>query len=292
MRFGSECRETRCKKIDDDNKKLQYSNNQPSSTQDMKLLLLLALLAPSTAVNYGGSTANPSNDHAAMLGRIEASITGESALIDRETGRVFWEGGSSTTRWESLVPRLLDQYGVDHFKAAFLTGLLTLAIFGVISSCMRQLKESNPDPASQPIIISFVWTLLEWTILRFPKIENKWLVLITIILYLLESYNCSTRRFLANAISSPSGVEEYIEQMRKEPPVVTWKVQTFHYERRSLLPLHKMCRRFFNKNSSAEEILAPKNSPPIFLFTKRVISHSATATYEFKRYDVRVYVGL
>ena len=38
-------------------------------------------------------------NHAAMLGRVEASIMGESALID-ETGRVYWEGGSSSTLYE------------------------------------------------------------------------------------------------------------------------------------------------------------------------------------------------
>ena len=37
--------------------------------------------------------------HAAMLTRSEASILGESALIDRETGRVFWEGERTAKRY-------------------------------------------------------------------------------------------------------------------------------------------------------------------------------------------------
>ena len=64
--------------------------------------LLNGLLVVATVVDVANSiqpSANPAeasalNDHhhAAMLTRAEASILGESALLDRETGRVFWEG--------------------------------------------------------------------------------------------------------------------------------------------------------------------------------------------------------
>ena len=50
--------------------------------------------------------------------------------------------------------------------------------------------------------------------------------------YLL-SYR-STREFLSHTIRSPDDIEPYLEQLRKETPVVNWQVRCFHYEGYSL----------------------------------------------------------
>jgi hypothetical protein len=229
--------------------------------------------------------ATPTSDHAAMIGRIEASIMGESALIDRETGRVYWEGGSSNTLYESLAPRL-GQYGAEHAKATILTGLITLASIGVLVGWIRKLMEqSNFSANSHHVVVAALWVILEWTILRFPRLENRWLILTTIVLYGLESYNCSTRRFLANAISSPDEVEVFIEKLRKEQPIVNWKVRCYHHEKRKIFQaLPRPLRENTNLENSVEENKTPRrNTPPMFPFTKKVVSHQATASYQFKR---------
>jgi hypothetical protein len=239
--------------------------------------------SPSSGISDDGS-------HAAMLGRVEASIMGESALIDRETGRVYWEGGSSNTLYESLAPKL-DQYGAEHVKAALLTGLITLAFIGILAGWMRRAIEQADlnHPSSRWLVVSMMFTVLEWTILRLPKLENKWLVLASVALYFLESYNCSTRRFLANAISSTTELEEYIESLRREQPVVQWKARSFHYEKRKIFALASVFRSLLRKSkqqvTDLDHGLIPRtrNSAPIFPFTKRVLTHEATATYQYER---------
>lgn len=221
-------------------------------------------------------------NHAAMLGRVEASIMGESALID-ETGRVYWEGGSSSTLYESLLPKL-HQFGADHAQAALLTGIITLAFIGVLTGWLRRVLESS---SSQLFFSSvFLTKAIDWTILRLPRIENKWLVMASIALYFLESYNCSTRYYLANAISSPTQLEEYIETLRQEEPIVTWKVNSFHYELRRIFSLTNFLRSLMTtKADGTNDLLIPprpKNCAPMFPFTRKVITHQATATYKYE----------
>ena len=183
-------------------------------------------------------------NHAAMLGRVEASIMGESALID-ETGRVYWEGGSSSTLYESFLPKL-HQFGADHAQAAIFTGLITLAFIGVLTGWLRRVLETSNSSSSNGgglLFSSILLTnIINWTIMRLPRIENKFLVIASIVLYFLESYNCSTRYYLANAISSPTELEEYIETLRQEKPIVTWKVNSFHYELRKIFTLSNLFR--------------------------------------------------
>ncbi|CAJ1958526.1 unnamed protein product [Cylindrotheca closterium] len=233
--------------------------------------------------NYAGIS---DESHAAMLGRVEASIMGESALIDRETGRVYWEGGSgSTTLFESFGPKM-DQYGLDHAQTALFTGLITLAFLGVLAGWMRQLLDQwalNTNTQSAPMNLMF--RIVTWTILRLPRIENRWLVIASIALYLIESYCCGTRYYLANALSSQEELEEYINQLRIENPVVTWNVSSFHFEKRKIFALSDFLRSLKRKLSwqadAVDMVLAHKNRKSMFPFTKKVVTHRATATYQY-----------
>ncbi|KAG7354210.1 Tmem151 family protein [Nitzschia inconspicua] len=218
------------------------------------------------------------------LGRIEASIFGESALLDRETGRVFWESGTSSTLYESLTPRL-DQFGVEHFQASVLSGILTLAVFGIISGWIQrailQLRESSPIPSlmsSSPTtsqVVSVLIALTELALLKLPKIENRWLVV---------------------------ELDDYLESLRQEPPVVTWKVKAFHYEyrrlfllprfiqslMRSLLSIASSSRIQKTKEPSAispaidyEYTLKLRHTSPKPILTHKIITNEASATYQF-----------
>eukprot|EP00934_Nitzschia_sp_Nitz4_P007814 Nitzschia sp. Nitz4//scaffold13_size275219//196144//197684//NITZ4_000898-RA/size275219-augustus-gene-0.272-mRNA-1//-1//CDS//3329536086//7804//frame0 len=213
------------------------------------------------------------------LGLAEASIMGESALIDRETGRVFWEGGSSTTLVESLFDSWLNQYGAEHAHAAILTTFITLALLGVIVEWLRQVAFHSNSP------VGFPRSAFLWLIMRCPRVENKWVVTVTIILYLLESYTCSTRRFLTNSISSPEGVEEYIRQLREQQPVVTWSVRSFHYEKRRIFAIPEMIQSLTRKFRPKQPFdMMPRSKPncgSMFPFTRKVVTNKATRTYQY-----------
>lgn len=225
--------------------------------------------------------------HAAMLGRVEASILGESALVDRETGRVYWEGGGSSTLYETFGPKL-DQYGLDHMQTALLTGLITLVFIGVMAGWLRRLLDQSNLSASatDSFIWSFLLTAANWTIMRLPRIENKWLIAASVALYFLESYHCSTRYYLANALSSPTALEEYIERLREEKPVVTWKVSSFHYEKRKVFSIpqyfRSLRRQFTDERDISDIIPRAKNCKHSFPFTKKVVTHQASTAYKYE----------
>jgi hypothetical protein len=225
--------------------------------------------------------------HSAMLGRIEASIMGESALIDRETGRVFWEGGSSLTLYESLVPRF-ETFGVEHAVATLLSVILLFGMVGLLVAWIRQITKGSDFPLDtpHPILASILWSVLVWT----PKVESKWLLITAIVIYFLESYNCPTRRFLTNAISSSSDLEAYVDSLRLENPIVTWKVKCFHYERRKIASLDSLIQslRFrpvsnSSQQSSGDIMAPPIKSAPLWLLTKKVVTHQASAMYKYQR---------
>lgn len=273
-----------------------------------KTSIELFVATPHTAA-MSPSTSPPS------LGRIEASIFGESALLDRETGRVFWESGTSSTLYESLTPRL-DQFGAEHFQASVLTGILTLAVLGIFAGWIQNAIvtfRDGPTSAASPRAIQLLSTLIllaEWIILKFPKIENKWVVVTCILLYLLESYNCGTRRFLAHTISSSAELDEYLDRLRQEQPVVTWTVRAFHYEYRRIFLLPVVIRSLLNsllsRVSSTRNKLAAtaesagisslvdytlqhpgtgvstsRHTSPKSILTRKVVTNEACATYKY-----------
>ncbi len=251
------------------------------------------------------------------LGRVEAAILAESALIDRETGRVFWEGGTSNTLYESLAPKL-DQLGAEHLQATILTAILSFALISVLAGWIQRAISSFPVSSSlldprQTQLLKILIIFAEWTILMLPKIENPWLVLSCILLYLIESYNCSTRRFLSNPITSSVELDEYLDRLRQEPPVVTWKLKTFHYEYRKLLLLPQLFRsiargligsvsssqlRDFSRedpiSTSLEHALSrnTRHTSPKSIFARKVITNEASAVYQFASCKDDTMVGM
>mmetsp|Transcript_5221 Transcript_5221/g.11563 ORF Transcript_5221/g.11563 Transcript_5221/m.11563 type:complete len:406 (-) Transcript_5221:570-1787(-) len=249
-------------------------------------------------------TAENSISAVSGFGRVEASIFGESALIDRETGRVFWECGNSNTLYESVTPKL-DQYGVEHVQATFLTLIITLAFLSVLSGWLQRAINSYYNSSLSTKSLSFLILLAECTILKLPKIENKWLVLASLALYFVESYNCSTRYFLANAMSSSTELDAYIDGLREEQPIVTWKVKSFHYELRRIFAITGMIRSLFRsikKSGTVQELptststsalpsLPPfdlglsrkraRHTAPIFLITRKIVTNEASSSYKY-----------
>lgn len=221
-----------------------------------------------------------------MMGQVGASIMGESALVDKESGRVLWEGGT-TTLSASLGPILPSS--IKHARATILTGIIILAFIGGIVARIRHAlfggDTSVGDSKTWPV--ASLLFLADWTVLRFPQVNGK-LLIAAIALYMLEAYTCSTRRYLANAISTPVEVEDYVERLRQEPAVVTWKVRCFHYERRrwiSILSYLSVIVKFLTLKREEERIdLEPSSvEPSPWIFTRKVVTNQAVSHFNYTR---------
>lgn len=211
------------------------------------------------------------------------SVMGESALIDKETGRIFWEGGSTSTLSASLSP-FLEGLGVRHFRASVLSGILLLSLVSNVVAWIRgRFEESSfVREGTGSWFVKSLLLIINWTILRLPKLDNRF-VLVVFLLYLVEATTCSTRRYLANAISSPAELESYIEKLRQEPPAVAWKVRCFHYERRrwlSMLLLVKLWKLLLKRSDDDNELF-PSSGSSASLLTKKVVTHQAVGNYTF-----------
>lgn len=211
-----------------------------------------------------------------MMGQVGASIMGESALVDKETGRVLWEGGTSTLA-ASLAPILGSS--IKHVRATLLTGVILLAL---VSSIVKRIRRSlfADSSDSHSCLMTALLFVADWT-LRVPPVNGN-LLIAAIALYLMESYTCSTRRYLANALTSPVEVEDYIELLREEAPVVTWKVRCFHYERRRWLSFLRFLTLRKGEQVDLLSPTAPPSSSP-WLFTRKIVTHEAVSNYNYTR---------
>mmetsp|Transcript_6097 Transcript_6097/g.14799 ORF Transcript_6097/g.14799 Transcript_6097/m.14799 type:complete len:324 (-) Transcript_6097:140-1111(-) len=166
--------------------------------------------------------------------------------------------------------------------------------------------------------LSILVVLAEFTILKLPKIENKWWVTVFMILYFFESYNCTTRIFLSNTVSNTTQLDAFLEGLKQESPVVTWKVQTFHYELRRLFAVRRMIRAMMRSiKQSKMEVQQPvadvstvdptaaameasvelprtssRHTRSMFPFTRRVVTNEASAMYRFASFTDKTMVGV
>jgi len=218
---------------------------------------------------------------------------GESALVDKETGRIFWEGGSSSTLSASVGPKI-EQFGILHAKATFLSGILLIAALGPFCSFLRKKLEEKVTSKSIPRILSISVVVINWSILNVPEFR-LWFVSLTAALYLFEAYTCSTRRYLANAIQSPKELEAFLDKLRQEPPQVEWKIRSFHYEK----PLWLSPQRNFQKQQQLPDDDATATSErPIgssssnSLLRRKVVTNQAIGSYQYKHCTDKTTVGV
>ena len=263
------------------------------------------------------------------------TLQSESALMDKETNAIYWQGGADILS-SSLTHPYLTQRGVLHVKATILTVMLWMWVWGNVSRYLtsRYFAPSNgslldgkllftlPFISSEnapsflrkiascitPVIQFFLLLVHALLYLRLPQYSPN-VIAITILLYLLESYSCSTRRYLSHAMNAPDEVEAYLERIRNIKPSVTWKVRCFHYEDRELWKSMKGVRKIWesrakesNKpwdkiggkllgmhlsNSHAKPASASTSDTvvesPILWATRKVVTHQAVGTYKFGR---------
>ena len=263
------------------------------------------------------------------------TLQSESALMDKETNAIYWQGGADILS-SSLTHPYLTQRGVLHVKATILTVMLWMWIWGNVSRYLTsryfapssgslldgKLLFTLPFISSEnaptflrkiascitPVIQFFLLLVHALLYLRLPQYSPN-IIAITILLYLLESYSCSTRRYLSHAMNAPDEVEAYLERIRNVKPSVTWKVRCFHYEDRELWKSMKGVRKIWesrtkesNKpwdkiggkllgmhlsNSNAKPASASTSDTvvesPILWATRKVVTHQAVGTYKFGR---------
>jgi hypothetical protein len=127
--------------------------------------------------------------------RPEASIMGESALIDKETGRVFWEGRASNTLFESIEPVIKNTlFGLNHIKATLLSSVSIIAGPGHLLTKIkdRLLQLSLNEIPGSWISLTSLFHFIVKVILFLPRFD-KYFILFIYIIYLFECYNFSTR---------------------------------------------------------------------------------------------------
>ena len=237
--------------------------------------------------------------------------------MDKETNAIYWQGGSDIIS-TSLTKPYLTEKGVLHVKATILSGILWMWVWGKVSRYLvsTYFESSNnvaADSSSSTLlghghlftmafthpllqkvstilapIIQFILLLIHSLLyLRLPSYSPKFLIT-TIILYLIEAFTCSTRRYLSHALNAPTEVEAYLERIRIAKPVVKWKVRCFHYEDR-LRGLKELGKKFDNVNEKLHDALDSSRSassksfgdaPPLWM-AKKVVTHEAIGTYKF-----------
>jgi len=260
-------------------------------------------------------------------------LLSESALMDKETNAIYWQDiETSNILSTSLTRPYLTQKGVVHVRATILFVVIWLWVWGRVSRwlCKRYFEHSQSTNAehdtvsttastsilssldklssANPVlqkILSVIKPILQFILLtvnallylRPPPYPPK-LILATLIFYCLESYGCSTRRYLSHAMNAPKELTEYLESLRSVEPVVKWKVRCFHYEEREvwkwILSSGGLLRTLFrlvgvgNGDEKRDDIAIESNekyklgSSPSWT-TRKVVTHQAVGTYKFGR---------
>lgn len=248
---------------------------------------------------------------------VAASIIAESALVDKETGRIFWEGGSSTLS-ESLAPRLV------HAPASFVSLVLWFAIYGLVSTWLRsKMEESSVISAMEYNAFTAIpVAVLKWTLLGAPRLDTRLLATI-VALYLLgrpfcacfrlspalwrsprphivdatEAFFSSTHKFLQNRAGSQD-IETFIERLREEAPLVVWKVRAFHYKPSGWLHPRRLLGSLTTNlserwNGGRARTTAKTYCPvSVYPWRQKMVHNEATGYFEYDRWFDKTTAGV
>ena len=234
--------------------------------------------------------------HPDSLSRI-APILGESAIVDKKTGRVFWQGGKQSL-FDSVVGHSYlnnQEEGVlKHVRATLLSCIIWMSFIRFIAEwalkqkILSKLAENLTNPSQKAL--DFLRLLTRATLFCLaclPKFSREFLAAI-IIMYLLESYTCSTRKYFDNSLSCSNEVEHFMEGLREREPSVSWQIRCYHYEKRKWLSLFLLADgwkyfhdTYLKQNDEPEEKpCASDESLGPSVFTRKVISHQMKETYK------------
>jgi len=270
---------------------------QPSSEQKLPPALL-----------GGVSNQRQRHHHLTILSKV-APVLGESAIIDKETNRVFWQGGRQSL-FQSILGHsyLSKREGIArHIRATLLSCVLWISCIRFLARWL--LKQTILSRAAHK---KGAWTFeraRNFSIKIFLKVARFRLILVSFLpkfhsafvivalsLYLIESYTCSTRIFLDNALVIPDGVEEHMESLRKQLPIVKWEIRCFHYERKRWLSALLLLNLWEWLGChlgmvDREEIKSEKYCTPSIM-RKKVVTHKSNEIYTFESCEDQTVAGI
>ena len=291
-----------------------------SSSPPNKKYTGAAASALQTIQSYKKSKLSPSTSTPILLS--------ESALMDKETNAIYWQDVETTNILSTSLTRpYLTQKGVVHVRATILFAIIWLWIWRRFSHwlCKRYFEQHQQPSENQdvtmaamatsvsvlsaldklsssnlvvqkmlsvlkPILRFALLTLNALLYIRPPPYPRK-VIVATLALYLLESYGCSTRRYLSHAMNAPKELTEYLESLRNAQPVVKWKVRCFHYEEREMWKwilssggiVRTLVGLVIGKgDDTIATDFTQKRSKPSWM-TKKVVTHQAIGNYKFGR---------
>ena len=265
-------------------------------------------IASLQSASRGRKRAGTGRGDAAAHNGYPDGLSSESALFDRETRAVYWQGGrrsDAASLASSLAGPVLGRHGAGrHVRACVLTAALWLWAWGVLARHLAGKYFEGEDgarvyrsllalpfltelenPVARRAAASLVRPALRFALLlvhallhvRLPPYSP--LALAAVVgLYLLESSTCSTRRYLSHSLDAPGELRAYLDGLRAAPPAVRWTVRCFHYEERpALRPVGRLLRK-------------DADNPPPWL-ARKVVTHEAAARYNATSWDDRTYAS-
>lgn len=258
----------------------------------IKTLLPIVL----TLVSSNAEKSFATKSHLESLPRVAPTL-GESAIVDKESGRVYWQGGKQSL-FDSTVGHtyLSDKDGVvRHVRASLFSFILWISFIRWLAdwALHQQVLIAKWKTILHPSekFIEIAKTIARVILLCLAYLPNfgKTFISFIFIMYILESYWCSTRKFLANAIYSPENIESYMEQLREQPPSIKWRIRCYHYEKRKLLSsllLFDFLALFRNKNDDIELVSGPS------IFNRKIVTHQTEQTYQYGKFTDETIGGI
>jgi len=186
-------------------------SQQPSNSEQQKL----------NSAHHASKHNN--NNHLTILSQI-APVLGESAIIDKETNRVFWQGGKQNL-FHSIVGNSYldkrDESVLKHIRATVLSCVLWISAIRFLARFLLErtlLLRNRVRDITVKVLLKIARFLL--IVVSFLPRFHPTFVAIAAVLYFVESYTCSTRRFLSNALPGPGEVENYMEEMNSLKKII------------------------------------------------------------------------
>ena len=225
---------------------------------------------------------------------------GQSALVDKQTGRVYWQTGGPAINPHVLFGKSSLISELRHIKAILFSTLLwtcllamfvTEPLWGYLQNAMSlpqaAIQHDNKLLLLLETLLSALVSIFLFLIKpRFFSLAcNPYFVAFAYVLYLLESYTSSTRRYLENIVSQQN-VEDLMETLRSAKPCVTWSLRCYHIETES--PAAALLRATAEENG---DVGNKGNATRSFTFSnflnikskRKVVTHRATKEFEFSR---------
>ena len=284
---------------------MQNASNRTVAHCSLIIYIFLVVASIGNAEKYDGKLGLGS------LSRI-APVLGESAIVDKATGRVFWQGGKQSL-FESVVGHSYlshQQEGVlRHVRATLFSCILWMSFirffaeWALKQKILARLTETF-TLTSQKVLdtIKLLTRAALFCLVCLPKFSREFIVVV-VIMYLLESYICNTRKYLGNTLTCPDEVENFMEGLREEGPRVSWNIRCYHYEKRKLLCLlllvdvwkyliKKIALIGNNTNTSESAFIEDVKSLGPSFFTKKVVTHQMKQVYQMRSFEDKSIGGI